>query len=48
MNAIYRGDNSIYFQIFFIFYRNLEKMIQFDEHIFSDGLIQPPTRKNNL
>ena len=21
-------------------------MIQFDEHIFSDGLVQPPTRKS--
>ena len=23
----------------------LEKMIQFDDHIFSNGLVQPPTRK---
>ena len=26
--------------------RNLGEMIQFDVRIFSDGLIQPPTRKN--
>ena len=30
-------------QIFFIFISIWGFMIQFDEHIFSDGLVQPPT-----
>ena len=32
-------------QIFFIFIPILGEMVQFDEY-FSDGLVQPPTRKN--
>ena len=34
-----------WFQLFLIFTPNLGGMIQFDEHIFSNGLVQPPTRK---
>ena len=30
--------------IFGTFTPNLGEMIQFDDHIFSDGLVQPPTR----
>jgi len=34
------------FKCFFYFHPYLGKMIQFDEHILSDGLVnQPPTRK---
>ena len=35
------------FQILFLFIPNLGEMIQFDDHIFSDGLkSQPPSRLN--
>ena len=38
----YLGDG---FKYVAIFTPNLGEMIQFDEHIFSIGLVQPPTRK---
>ena len=40
-------NNRWWFQISFIFSPILEEMIQFDEHIFSDGL-KPPTSINGL
>ena len=33
-----------WFQICLMFAPILAEMIQFDEHIFSDGLVKPPTR----
>ena len=39
-----QSESRCWFQIFFIFTPILGKMIQFDDHIFSDGLVQPPTR----
>ncbi len=32
-----------WFETFLIFIPKIGEMIQFDEHIFSDGLVQPPT-----
>ena len=41
------GDNigwySFMYPYLLIFTPNLGEMIQFDEHIFSNGLVQPPT-----
>ena len=35
-------------QIFFNVHPYMGKGSQFDEHIFSDGLVQPPTRKHSV
>ena len=34
------------FKYFSFFTTKIGEMIQFDEHIFSDELVQPPTRSN--